>query len=189
MPAPTVVYASADAFAGPINGLHQTFTMTGTAVDDLIVLMGGHPFRTATSIGPLAESFSWTERFIDNVSSQAWGLWTAPITSGNVADTTVTGLGTANAQDGTAYTLHVLRGVDLSNPIAVISALTASRNPPSVVTPVNDCLVMACASCFAPDSAVATLAGYSSQAHTYANDTNDITVVSSVKAVAVAGTE
>lgn len=190
MAAPTVVFNTVNSVAAQLNGADQTITMSGLAIGDLIVMVGGHPFRAGTPIGPVAEANrTWTQRFLDNAVTQAWGIWTCPIDSSNVADTTVQGEGTADAGDPTVYNVHVLRAVDLSNPIAAITSQVATRTPPAIVTPVNDCLVMACASTSATDSAVATLAGYSNQAQTFGNDTQDMSVVTSVKAVAVAGTE
>lgn len=190
MTTPSVVYASPANQIGVVNGADQLFTYSGHAVGDLVVLMGGHFFRAGTPLGPVAEANRvWTPVHVNDAVTQAWGVWISPITSDNLADATVSGAGTENAADACAYTLHVLRDVDLSDPIAAISAQGSTRTPPALVTPVDECLVMACASISAPDSAIATLAGYSSQASSYGNDTNDITVVSAVKAVAVAGTE
>lgn len=190
MTAPTVVYNSANSVAGALNGSDQSFTMSGIAVDDLIVLVGGHPFRSGTPIGPVAEANrTWTQRFLDDAVTQAWGIWSCPVTSANLADTTVAGEGTGDATDGAAYTVHVLRGVDLSNAVAALASQVATRTPPAIVTPVADCLVMACASTSAPDSAVATLANYTNQAQTFANDNNDMSLVTSVRAIAAAGTE
>lgn len=190
MAAPTVAYSSTNSIAGALNGGDQSYTMSGIAVNDLIVLVGGHQQRAATPIGGVPEANrTWTQRYLDDTVVQAWGIWTCPVTSANLADTTVAGEGSGDSSDGAAYTVTVLRGVDLSNPVAATSSQVATRTPPAIVTPEADCLVMAIGTAGVSDNAVATLANYTNQAHSFANDTNKITVVTSVRVIAAAGTE
>lgn len=103
------------------NGADVTLTFDGSpAEDDLVLLVGGTgDLDAAGDIGPVESGYTQRALFRGPGGSPPFsgGVWTKPL--GVTPDSSVTGQGSGNAAEGTAYASVVLRGVDLASPLDI----------------------------------------------------------------------
>jgi hypothetical protein len=112
---------------------------------------------------------------------------------GATPDTSVTVTGSGNANHGTAAIAFVFRGVCPVTPEDATATTTTGSStnpdPPSITTVTDNAAVIAGANSTANDTSITAPSGYGSQFDIVGDDTNDITIGLSWKAVAAAGAE
>ena len=156
-----------------INGGDVALTLPTTiARDDIVYIWGGHFTRAATSVGPSTSGY--TSVLSVSPNNQTFAVYRKQM--GASPDATVTGVGTGNAADATAYAAIVLRGVDAASPedATPVSAYATSADPdpPWITSVTGNAWVLALAASIVNDAAVTAPSGYSGLIGANGNDTN-----------------
>jgi hypothetical protein len=173
------------------NGGNITLTFpAGIAQGDVVILYGGHPFRSGAAIGP--STAGYTQIVLNNAAAPGFGVWYKVM--GSTPDTTVVGQGTGNALDATAYAAFILRGANTSSlfdQTTTTAGPTTSTNPdaPAITTQTNGAWVLDLAGSQVVDTSPGSVTGYSNANTASGNDSNDISIAGATKEVATAGTE
>lgn len=162
------------------NDVTLTFdVITPPLENDIVVIFGGHG-DAVTTLTAASGNTSGTYTLIAENTGVApiFGMWVQRM--GATPDTSVTGFGSGNNLDGTAYACYVLSGVDTvtaQDTAATTAGVTTSTNPdPASITTANaNSWVIPCAGGNIRDLTPGTI-GYSNELNVAGNDTNDITI-------------
>lgn len=173
------------------NGRSITLTFpAGVAQGDVVILYGGHPFRSGAAIGP--STAGYTQIALNNTAAPAFGAWYKVM--GTTPDTSVVGQGTGNSLDATAYAAFIIRGVNTSSLLdqtTTTAGPTTSSNPnaPAITTQTNGAWVLDLAGSQVLDTSPGSVTGYSNTNAASGSDTNSISIAGATKEVATAGSE
>lgn len=156
---------------------------------DVVIVFGGHPYRAGASVGPSDPGYTLANS--SGSTNPEFGAWYKIM--GGTPDTGVVGFGTGNAQDGAAYAVYVLSGVDSS----VLDNTSTSVGPTNGGSPDNAAIgvstsgawVIALAGTDVNDGNVTEPTNYSNKVGDNANDTNDITVWGATREISSTGSE
>lgn len=147
--------------------------------DDVVIVFGGHGDAVTTLTAPSGNTSGTFTLISENTgAAPIFGVWIQRM--GATPDTSITGFGSGNNQDATAYGCYVLSGVDTvtaQDTTATTAGPTTSTNPdaPSITTANANSWVIACSGGNIRDTSPGTF-GYSNEIQTNGNDTNDITI-------------
>lgn len=159
-----------------LNGANVTLTFsTVPQSGDVVFFYGGYPFRAGSPpAGPTNTGYKLIAS--NSANTPHWGVW-YKVLSGST-DTTVTGVGSGNASDATAYGAYVLRGTDtgsLFSATATTAGPTAAvPNGPAITTADANAWVITHAGAAVNDTSRGTVTGYTILTGASGNDTVDI---------------
>ena len=132
------------------NGLSVTFPLPDSLQeDDVVVLVGGIGRDTTatdgTHVGTSTAGYTTLDFVSDDPSNIHMGVWYKRM--GATPDTQVVGLGSGTAQDGAAYGVYVLRGIDTTTavdaaPVRTGPVTDADPDSPSITTATDSALVI-----------------------------------------------
>lgn len=169
------------------NGGNVTLALTGAQENDIVLVFGGHPFRSgsvAAGISTAGYTTLFSADTTPNVSFVvAWKRM------GASPDANVVGLGSGNASDATAYGAYILRGVDTTTAIDTATQNAVGVDAPSITTVTDLAWVVVCTGTAVVDSTPGTITNYTNIGNTAGNDTVDITIACATREIATAGAE
>ena len=169
-------------FAKANNGSNVTLTLdtiTPAQTGDIVVVWGGHGDAVTTLTTPSGDTSGNYQPIATHTgSTPIFGAWYQVM--GATPDLTITGFGSGNNADATAYGCFVLSGVDTSTPqdaTATTAGPTTSTNPDpaSITTTTANAWVVPMVGSAVSDPTVTGPSGYSNTTGTNGNDTNDLT--------------
>lgn len=179
------------AGGGAANGGNVTVSLpVGTAQGDYVIVIGGHPHREGSSLGPSTSGY--TPIFSPFATqSPNFGAWYKLM--GASPDSQFVGFGTGDASDSAAYSGWVLRGVAaiVIDTTPTTTGPTTSTNPdaPAITTVTDGAWVLTIAASTVVDGTQGTPSGYENFINASGIDTNNISVAGATIVKASAGAE
>jgi len=176
------------ASAHTTNGANVTITLPTSLQNDVVYVFGGFS-RTAT---PGVSTSGYTN-LVDVINGTLCHLYVGRKIMGATPDTSVTCLGSGNAQDATAYTAMVFRGEDTTTPedatTTTANAATGNPDPPSITTVTNGAWVLAIGLSAGNNATITGPSGYSNLNTSQDTDTRPINAMGATKEITTAGAE
>ena len=172
------------------NGNNVTLTFpVGVQQGDVVIVYGGHPFRSGAPLGPLTAGY--TVIASHTAAAPSFGAWYKVM--GASPDANVVGRGTGNTADATAYGAYILRGVDPSifdqTAVTVGPTTSTNPNPGSIITQTSGAWVLALAGSQVIDASPGTPTNYTNLNTKSGNDSNDITIAGVTREIASPASE